>query len=65
MFIHCRPSDKPIFLTGQDYYDLPKNGIRANRNIYHVFTTNNLREVQNLYQNKASMDMTHMANVNW
>ena len=32
--------------------------IRANGNIYHFFKPNNFRDVQNLYQDKASMDMT-------
>ena len=32
--------------------------IRTNGNIYHIFKPNNFRDVQNLYQNKTSMDMT-------
>ena len=47
-----------IFIISQDYYELAKNKIRANRNIYHIFKLNNSRDVQNLYQDKGSMDMT-------
>ena len=47
-----------IFIISQDYYELPKKTIRANGNIYHIFKPNNFRDVQNLYQDKASMDMT-------
>ena len=32
--------------------------IRANGNIYHISKPNNFRDVQNLYQDKASMYMT-------
>ena len=42
----------------QDYYDLSKKTIRCNGNIYHIFKPNNSRDVQNLYQDKASMDIT-------
>ena len=47
-----------IFIISQDYYELPKRTIRANGNIYHIFKPNNFRDVQNLYQDKASMGMT-------
>ena len=47
-----------VFIIIQDYYDLPKRTIRANGNIYHIFKPNNFRGVQNLYQDKASMDLT-------
>ena len=42
----------------QDYYALPKKTIRANGNIYHIFKPNNFLDVRNIYQDKASMDMT-------
>ena len=32
--------------------------IRANREIYHIFKPKNFTDVQNLSQDKASMDMT-------
>ena len=47
-----------IFIISQDYYELPKRTIRANGNIYHIFKPKIFRDVQNLYQDKASMDMT-------
>ena len=45
-------------MISQDYYELPKRTIRANGNIYHIFKPKNFRDVQNLYQDKASMDKT-------
>ena len=47
-----------IFIICQVYYELPKRTIRANGNIYHIFKPNNFRDVQNLYPDKVSMDMT-------
>ena len=47
-----------IFLISRDYYELPKRTIRANGTIYHEFKPNNFRDVQNLSQDKASMDKT-------
>ena len=47
-----------IFMNNQDYYQLPKRTIRAINIIYHIFKPNNYRDVQVLYQGKASMDMT-------
>ena len=47
-----------FFLITQDSYELPKRSIRANGNIYQIFKPNNVRDVRNLYQEKASMDMT-------
>ena len=41
----------------QDYYELPKRTIRANGIIYHIIKQNNFRDVQNLYRDKASIDM--------
>ena len=32
--------------------------IRANSNVYHIFKPNSFTAVQNLYQDKASMDLT-------
>ena len=57
-FKRSRRNSSSLFLISQDYYELPKRSIRANGNIYHIFKLNNLRDVQNLYQDKASMDMT-------
>ena len=58
MFKRGRHNNLSIFIISQDYYELPRRTIRANGNIYHIFKPNNFRDVINLYQDKASMDMT-------
>ena len=58
MFKRSRHNNLSIFVISQDYYELPKRTIRANGNIYHIVKPYNFRDVQNLYQDKASMDMT-------
>ena len=58
MFERGRQNNLSIFIIGQDYYELPKRTIRANGNIYHIFKPNFFKDVQNLYQDKARMDMT-------
>ena len=58
MFKQGRHNNLSIFIISQDYYELPKRTIRAKGNIYHIFKPNNFRDVLNLYQYKASMDMT-------
>ena len=58
MFKRGRHNNLSIFIISQDYYEVPKRTIRANGNIYHILKPNNFRDVQNLYQDKASMDMT-------
>ena len=35
---------------------------RATGNLYHIFQPNSFRDVRNLYQNKASIDMTLIEN---
>ena len=57
LFKRVRQKIISILLISQDYYELPKRTVPANANIYHIFKTNNFRDVQNLYQDKASMDM--------
>ena len=47
-----------IFIIFQDYNETPMRTIRANGNIYHIFELNNFRDVQNLFQDKISIDMT-------
>ena len=59
MFKRSRHNNLSIFIISQDYYELPKRTIRCNGNIFHIFKPNNFRDVQNLYQDKASMDMTY------
>ena len=58
MFKRSRHINLSIFIISQDYYELPKKTIRANGNIYHIFQPNNFLDVRNIYQDKASMDMT-------
>ena len=58
MFKRSRHINLSIFNISQDYYDLPKRTIRANGIIYHKIQPNHFKDVQNLYQDKASMDMT-------
>ena len=57
MFKRSRHNNFSIFIISQDYYELSKKTIRCNGNIYHIFKPNNFRDVVNLYQDKASMDM--------
>ena len=47
-----------IFIISQDYYEVPKRAIRAKGNIYNIISPNSYRDVQNLYQDKSSLDMT-------
>ena len=58
MLKRSRHNNLSIFIISQDYYEFPKRTIRANGKIYHIFKPNNFRDVQNLYLDKASMDMT-------
>ena len=58
MFERSRHNNLSIFIISQSYYGLPKKTIRANGNIYHIFKPNNFLDVCNIYQDKASMDMT-------
>ena len=57
MFKRSRHNNLSIFIISQDYYELSKKTIRCNGKIYHIFKPNNFRDVINLYQDKASMDM--------
>ena len=58
MFKRSRHNNLSIFIISQIYYELPKKTIRANGNIYHIFKPKNFLDVRNIYQDKASMDMT-------
>ena len=58
MFKRSRHNSSSIFVISQDYYELPKRTIRDDGNIYHIFKPKSFREVQNLFQNEASMGMT-------
>ena len=57
MFKRSRHNNLSFFIISQDY-DLPKRTIRANGNVYLIFKPNNFLDVRNIYQDKASMDMT-------
>ena len=57
MFKRSRQIRLSLFIISQHYYELPKKTIRTNGKIYHKFKPNTYRDVQNLYQDKASMDM--------
>ena len=58
MFKRSRHNNLSIFIIKQFYYEPPKRTLRANGSMYHIFKPNKFREVQNLFQDKASMDMT-------
>ena len=58
MFKRSRHNNLSIFIISQDYYELPKETIRAIGNVFHIFKPNNFINVQNFYQHKVSMDMT-------
>ena len=58
MFKRGRHINLSIFKISQDYYELPKKTVRANGNIYHNFESNKFRDMQSLYQDEASWDMT-------
>ena len=58
MFKRSRHNNLSIFIISQQYYELPKRTIRVNGNIYLIIKPNIFRDDQNLYQDKASMDIT-------
>ena len=58
MFKISRHNYLSIFIISQNYYELPKRTIKANRTVYHSFKPNIFRDVQNLYQDKACMDLS-------
>ena len=58
MFKRSGHNDLSIFVIGQDYYELPKRTIRDKGTLYHIFKPNNYRDVQSLYQDKLSRDLT-------
>ena len=55
MFERSRRNHMSIFIISQDFYELPKKFFRADGKVYHIFKPNNLRDVQNLYQDEALM----------
>ena len=57
-FERSRHKNLSIAIISQDYYKLPKRTTRANSTIYRNFKPNSYRDVQNLNQDKANIDMT-------
>ena len=47
-----------FFIMSQDYYEVPRGTVRCNGNIYHVFNQKYFKDVQNVHQVNASMDLT-------
>ena len=58
MFKRSRHNNLINFTVSQGYYELGEKTKRCNGNIYHIFKPNNFTDVQNLHQDKASIDMT-------
>ena len=58
MYKKSRYNNLSLFIISQENCELPTRTIPANGYIYHIFKTNIFRYNQNLYQDKASMDMT-------
>ena len=58
MFKRCWHNNLSFLIISRNYYELPKMTIGANGSIYHIFKPNFFTDVQNLYQDKASMDKT-------
>ena len=58
MFKRGRHNNISISIFSQEYYELPKRTIRCNGNVFHLFKPNNYLDVRNIFQDKASMDMT-------
>ena len=58
MFKRSRHNNLSIFIISQDYHELSKKILRCNGIIFHIFKPNSFLDVRNLYQDKASMDMT-------
>ena len=53
-----RQNNISIFIISQGYFEQPAETIRADGNICHIFRANIFGDVRNLYQDKASSDMT-------
>jgi len=57
LFKRGRHNNIDVFVICHDFYELPKRSIRENASIIHHFITNNLYNVQAIYQQLASTDM--------
>ena len=49
---------KSILIFSRDYCELPNRTNRAKGKIYLIFKPHDFRDTSNIYQDKASMDMT-------
>ena len=58
MFRQSRHNNLSISIISEDYYEMPNQTIRANGKIDHIFAPHTFRDLQNLFQDRASMDMT-------
>ena len=58
MFKRSRQKNLTFSIISEDYFELPKRTIRARGSIYHIIKPNIFRDLQNLYEGKASMNMT-------
>ena len=58
MFKRCLHNNLSIFIISQDFYELPKRTILCNGNIFPLFKPNIYLDVRNIYQDKASVDIT-------
>ena len=47
-----------LSLNSVKTFESSRKTVRANGNVYHIFKPKSFRAVQNLYQDKASIDMT-------
>ena len=47
-----------ILIIGQDSFRLQKKTTTAKGTTYHIFKQNNFTDIEKLFQDKASMDMT-------
>ena len=70
LFKRGRHNNIAVFIISQDYYESPKQTKRENSNIFHLFRPNNSKNVLNLFQDKASIDMTinefkYLCNICW
>ena len=55
MFTRPRHNNLSIFIVNHEYYELSKRTIRAIGNYHPILKPNNFRDVQNIYQDKASI----------
>ena len=57
-FKRGRHNNLSVFIISEDYYELPRRRLLCYSIIFRLFKPNNFYDVRNIYQDKASMDMT-------